>query len=73
MPGTPKLRIKKYFGSASIQEMDFNPGRSKRFLAYFFTKDGGSNILIAVDGKYVQSYDDLSKLPPRTATRIMLL
>ncbi len=62
MAGTPKLRIRKYFGSAAIQEMIFNIDEAKDFLAYFWTKDGGSNILIVVDGQRVNSYEELIKL-----------
>lgn len=62
MAGTPKLRIRKYFGSASIQEMIFTMDEAKDFLAYFFTKDGGNNIMIAIDGQRVNSHEELMKL-----------
>jgi hypothetical protein len=59
MAGTPKLRIRKYFGSSSLQEMIFSLDEARDFLAYFFTKDGGQNILIAVEGQMVESFDQL--------------
>jgi hypothetical protein len=62
MPGTPHLRIRKYFGSASIQEMTFSLDEARDFLAYFFTKDGGSNVMIAVGGKFVKSFDELANI-----------
>ncbi len=62
MAGSPKLRIKKYFGSASIQEMIFDLDEAKSFLAYFWTKDGGSNVMIAVNGQQANSYEELVKL-----------
>jgi hypothetical protein len=62
MAGTPSLRIKKYFGSATIQEMIFTMDDAKGFLAYFFTKEGGSNIMIAVEGQQIYSYEDLVKI-----------
>ena len=62
MAGTPKLRIKKYFGSATIQEMVFDLDEAKSFLAYFWTEDGGSNIMVAVNGQRVNSYDELVQI-----------
>jgi hypothetical protein len=62
MAGGPNLRIRKYFGSASIQEMIFTLDEAKDFLAYFFTEDGGSNIMIAVGGQKIKSYDELVKI-----------
>ena len=62
MAWTPKLRIRKYFGSASLQEMIFSLDEARDFLAYFFTKDGGQNILIAVEGQFVKSFDDLAAI-----------
>jgi hypothetical protein len=62
MAGVQRLRIKKYFGSASIQEMVFTLDEAKDFLAYFFTEDGGSNIMVAVGGQKIMSYDELVKV-----------
>jgi hypothetical protein len=62
MAGTPKLRIRKYFGSSSLQEMVFSLDEAKEFLAYFFTKDGGQNILVAAEGQFVKNFDELATI-----------
>jgi hypothetical protein len=62
MAETPKLRIRKYFGSSSLQEMVFSLDEAKDFLAYFFTKDGGQNIVIAVEGQFVKTFDELAAI-----------
>ena len=38
MSGLPRLRIKKYFGSATVQQMELNLEEAKDYLAYFWTK-----------------------------------
>ncbi len=62
MAGSPKLRVKKYFGSATIQQMVLDLDEAKSHLGYFWTKDGGSNIIVSVDGQTIKSYDELVAL-----------
>lgn len=62
MAGIPKLRVRKYFGSATIQEMIFTMDEASDFLAYFWTKDGGSNIMVAVEGQRVNSFEELMQI-----------
>ena len=62
MAGLPSLRIKKYFGSATIQQETITLEQAKGQLAYFWTKDGGSNIIISVDGQPVKSYEQLVEI-----------
>ncbi len=62
MTGAPKLRIKKYFGSAAVQEMEFSLEEAKDQLAYFFTKDGSTNIKVSIDGQQATSYDELVQI-----------
>jgi hypothetical protein len=62
MAGTPSLRIKKYFGSSTIQEMIFTLDDARDFMAFFFTKDGGSNITIAVEGQRINTYEELAQI-----------
>jgi hypothetical protein len=62
MAGSPSLRIKKYFGSSTIQEMIMTLDDARGFMAYFFTKDGGSNIMIAVDGQRITTYEELAQI-----------
>jgi hypothetical protein len=59
MVGSTKIRIIKYFGSATIQQMVLDLNEAKGHLEYFWTKDGGSNIIVSVDGQAIKSYDDL--------------
>jgi hypothetical protein len=59
MAGSPKLRIKKYFGSATIQETVLDLEEAKNFLDYFWTKDGGTNIVVSIEGRTIKSYADL--------------
>ncbi len=58
----PRLRIKKYFGSATVQQMEFTLEEAKDYLAYFFTRDGSSNITVSVEGEQVVSYDALARV-----------
>ncbi len=62
MAGSPKLRIKKYFGSATIEQMELTMEEAKSQLGYFWTQDGGSNIVVSIDGQPIKSYDELAKL-----------
>jgi hypothetical protein len=59
MAGITKIRIIKYFGSATIQQMIMDLNEAKGHLEYFWTKDGGSNIIVSVDGQAIKSYDEL--------------
>jgi hypothetical protein len=59
MAAAPKVRIIKYFGSATIQQTELDLSDAKSQLEYFWTKDGGSNITVSVDGQNLKSYDDL--------------
>jgi hypothetical protein len=59
MAGSQKLRVRKFFGSATVQQMDLNLDEAKSYLGYFWTKDGGSNIIVSVDGQPIKSYEDL--------------
>jgi hypothetical protein len=62
MAGLPNLRIKKYFGSATIQQETITLEEAKGQLAYFWTKDGGSNIIVSVDGQNIKSYEQLVEI-----------
>jgi hypothetical protein len=59
MAGAPKVRIIKYFGSATIQQMILDLEDAKGHLEYFWTKEGGSNIIVSVNGQTLKSYEDL--------------
>lgn len=59
MAGSPRLRIKKYFGSATIQQTEITLEEAKGQLGYFWTKDGGSNIIVSVEGQAIKSYEEL--------------
>lgn len=59
MVGSPKIRVTKYFGSASVQKMELTLEEAKSNLGYFWTKDGGSNVIVSVEGQEIKSYDDL--------------
>jgi hypothetical protein len=61
MAGTPRLRVKKYFGSSNVQELDITLEEAKEQLSYFWTKDGSTNIKVAIDGQAINSYDELVK------------
>jgi len=61
MAGLPKLRISKYFGSASIQQTVCDLEEAKGQLEYFWTKDGGSNVIVSIDGQPVKSYAELQQ------------
>jgi hypothetical protein len=62
MAATPSLRIRKYFGSSTIQEMIVTLDDARGFMAYFFTKDGGSNIMIAVEGQEIKTFEQLAQI-----------
>lgn len=62
MVGSTKLRVKKYFGSATIQQSVLDLEEAKSQLGYFWTKDGGSNIIMSVDGQTINSYEELVAL-----------
>jgi hypothetical protein len=62
MTGSPQLVIKKYFGSASIQQMSFNLEEAKGYLDYFWSEDGSTNIIVSIDGHQLRSYEDLVAL-----------
>ena len=59
---SPSVRISKYFGGASIQKEIMSLEEARGSLEYFWTKEGGSNITISVDGQDLKSYDELVKL-----------
>ena len=59
MAVSPSLKIKKYFGSSTIQEMTLTLEEAKDHLGYFWTKDGSSNVIISVDGQSIKSYEEL--------------
>lgn len=69
MSGLPRLRIKKYFGSATVQQMELNLEEAKDYLAYFWTKEGSSNIKVAVDGQQINSYEELVALAQKECYR----
>jgi hypothetical protein len=62
MAGSPKLRITKYFGSSTMQQMELSLEEAKGYLGYFWTKDGGSNIVISVDGQPIKSFEELTAI-----------
>jgi hypothetical protein len=62
MAGSPRLTIKKYFGNASLDQMELSVAEAKSQLDYFWTKNGGSNVIVAIDGKKLHSYDELVEL-----------
>ena len=62
MSSAPRIRIKKYFGSANVQQMEVSLEEAQGHLAYFWTKDGSSNVKIAVEGQQINSYEDLVQL-----------
>jgi hypothetical protein len=59
MAGVPKLMVKKYFGSTSIQQMTLTIEEAPGYLGYFFTKEGGSNIIVSIAGQQIRSYEEL--------------
>ncbi len=62
MARSPSIRISKYFGGSSMQQSVISLQEAKDQLKYFFTKDGGTNITVAVDGQVIKSYEDLVAL-----------
>jgi len=58
MGSSPKLMIKKYFGSASIQQMTVDLEEAKGFMEYFWNQDG-SGVVVSIDGQKINSYDEL--------------
>ena len=57
MACSPSIRISKYFGGASIQQEVMTIEEAQSNLKYFWTKEGGSNIVIAVEGQEIKSYE----------------
>jgi hypothetical protein len=62
MACSPNIRISKYFGTASIQKMVMSLEESREYLQYFWTPEGGHNIIISIDGQTLKSYEDLLKI-----------
>jgi hypothetical protein len=60
MAGLPKLRVTKYFGSSTMEQMELGLEEAKSYLGYFWTKDGGSNVVVSVDGQPIKSYEELT-------------
>jgi hypothetical protein len=56
---TPKVLIKKYFGSSTIQQTIVTLEEAKSHLNYFWTKDGSSNVIVSVNGQDIHSYEEL--------------
>jgi hypothetical protein len=65
MVGSPKLRVTKYFGSASVQKMELSLEEAKSNLGYFWTKDGGTNVTVSVEGQTIKSYEELLAVAAR--------
>jgi hypothetical protein len=59
MVGAPKIRVTKYFGNSSLEKTEVSLEDAKSHLGYFWTPDGGSNIIVSVEGQRIKSYDDL--------------
>jgi hypothetical protein len=59
MVGAPKIRVTKYFGNASLEKTEVSLEDAKSHLGYFWTPDGGRNIIVSVEGQRIKSYDDL--------------
>ena len=59
MAGTPKLLIKKFFGSSTIQQTIVTLEEAKSHLSYFWTQDGSSDVIVSVNGQDVHSYEEL--------------
>jgi hypothetical protein len=59
MVAAPKLRVTKYFGSTPVQKMELSLEEAKGNLGYFWTKDGGTDVIVSVDGQKIKSYDEL--------------
>lgn len=59
MTRSPSIRISKYFGGSSMQQSLMSLPEAKDQLKYFFTKDGGTNITVAVGGQVIKSYEEL--------------
>ncbi len=57
----PKLRVNKYFGSASVQKMEMSLEDAKGQLSYFWTQEGsgGGNVIVSIEGQTIKSYEDL--------------
>jgi hypothetical protein len=62
MAGSPRITIKKYFGNASIEQMELSLAEAKGYLDYFWTKDGSSNVVVSVGGQQLHSYEELTAL-----------
>ena len=62
MAGTPRLRINKYFGSSNMHQTDISLEDAKEQLSYFWTKDGSTNMKVAIEGQQVNSYEELVRV-----------
>ena len=62
MAGAPKLRIKKYFGSSTIEEMVLNLDEAKGFLDYFWKQGKDNHIVVSIDGQTVKSFEELTAI-----------
>ncbi len=69
MAGTPKLLIKKYFGSSTLEQTTINLEEAQSYLGYFWTKEGSSNIVISVNGQPIKSYDELKAIADQECHR----
>jgi hypothetical protein len=54
MAGSPKLKVTKYFGGASVQKIEMDVEDAKSNLGYFWTPDGGSNIIVSIEGQPIK-------------------
>ncbi len=62
MAGTPKLSIKKYFGSSTLEQTTINLDEAQGYLGYFWTKEGSSNIVVSIGGQPIKSFDELKAI-----------
>jgi hypothetical protein len=60
MAGGPKLRVKKYFGSSTIEEMILNLDEARGFLDYFWKPDRDNHTVVSVDGQAIKSFAELA-------------
>jgi hypothetical protein len=62
MAGSPRIKLKKYFGGSTIQQDELTIDEAKSQLQYFWTKDGSSNVIVSVDGQQVKSFEELQAI-----------
>jgi len=60
MAGAPKLRIKKFFGSSTIEEMVLNLDEARGYLNYFWQPDQAKHTVISIDGQNIKSFEELA-------------